>query len=79
MRDEYNLFESASAFNTDLFGIARTLVRMSDEDQKPNAERLPEYTAAGRESLEQRSSLQRRSTTIWKRLSSPIRSACFSK
>ncbi|MCA9166800.1 MAG: S46 family peptidase [Planctomycetales bacterium] len=54
IRDEYNLFEYGSAFNTELFGIARALVRMADEDQKDNADRLPEFAAAGRESLEQR-------------------------
>lgn len=53
IRKEYNLFEMGSAFNTQLFGIARTLVRMAAEDQKPNAERLREFGEAGRESLEQ--------------------------
>ena len=28
---EYNLFERGQAFNSDLFGIARTLVRAADE------------------------------------------------
>lgn len=53
IRKEYGLFELGSAFNTQLFGIARTLVRMAAEDQKPNAERLREFGEAGRESLEQ--------------------------
>lgn len=53
IRKEYNLFEMGSAFNTQLFGIARTLVRMAAEDKKPNAERLREFGEAGRESLEQ--------------------------
>jgi hypothetical protein len=53
IRVEYNVYESGLAFNTQLFEIARTLVRMSEEDTKPNAERLREYAEAGRESLEQ--------------------------
>lgn len=52
-RTEYNLIEQSSAFNTDLFFIARTLVRMAEEDAKPNAKRLREFGEAGRESLEQ--------------------------
>lgn len=36
-----------------LFEIAETIVQMTEEDQKPSAERLPEYTDAGRASLEQ--------------------------
>jgi hypothetical protein len=50
----YSFLESGLAFNTDLFGFARTLVRMAAEDQKPNADRLREYGEAGRESLKQR-------------------------
>ena len=53
IRAEYNMFEVGHAFNTELFGIARTLIRMAAEDAKPNAERLREYGEAGRESLEQ--------------------------
>jgi hypothetical protein len=34
----------AAAFNTNLFGYARSLVRFAAESVKPNAERLPEYT-----------------------------------
>ena len=41
-----------SAFDSDLFGIARTLVRLADEDAKPNAERLREYQQAARKPLE---------------------------
>ncbi|MDT7809702.1 MAG: hypothetical protein QOJ70_3515 [Acidobacteriota bacterium] len=43
---------SSSAFNTVLFNYARTLVRLADENAKPNAERLPEYTDARRAALE---------------------------
>ena len=53
IRTEYNLLEGGQAFNSELFGIARTLVRMADEDAKPNAERLREFGEAGRASLEQ--------------------------
>src|SRR5678815_606760 len=38
------IFEQMGGFNSTLFGFARTLVRLADESQKPNAERLPEYT-----------------------------------
>jgi hypothetical protein len=46
------LLERGVAFNTTLFGIARTLVRMAEEDKKPNAKRLREYAQASRPSLE---------------------------
>jgi len=49
---ERRIFEQAGGFNSDLFDFARTLVRMADENKKPNAERLPEYTDARRASLE---------------------------
>lgn len=48
----YNLLEPGAAFNSELFGIARTLLRAAEEKEKPNGERLREYTDAGRESLE---------------------------
>jgi len=53
IRLEYNLLEIGGGFNSDLYGIARTLVRMAAEDKKPNAERLREFGEAGRASLEQ--------------------------
>ena len=43
----------AAAFNSELFEIARTLVRLAEESRKPNAERLREYGEAGLESLKQ--------------------------
>ena len=46
--------ERGSAFDTRLFDIARKIVRLVEEDAKPNAERLREYGAAARASLEQR-------------------------
>ena len=42
----------AAGFNTVLFNYARSLVRLAEEREKPNAERLPEYTDARRASLE---------------------------
>ncbi|MBM4005023.1 MAG: S46 family peptidase [Planctomycetes bacterium] len=54
IRTELNLFENGSACHSDLFFVARTLVRMAEEDAKPNAERLREFAQAGRPSLEQR-------------------------
>ena len=53
IRDEYNLFGSRrpQAFNSDLFGIALTLVRLAEETPKPNGERLREYAEAGLPSL----------------------------
>jgi hypothetical protein len=48
----YNLLEGAQGFNSELFDIARTLLRAADELPKPNAERLREFGQAGLESLE---------------------------
>src|SRR5689334_1034530 len=49
---QFSLIEGGSGFNSDLFHVARALVRLAAEGQKPNAERLPEYTDARRASLE---------------------------
>src|SRR6267378_1028812 len=49
---ERRIFDQAGGFNTPLFGIARTLVRLAAESSKPNSERLPEFTDARRASLE---------------------------
>jgi peptidase S46-like protein len=49
---ERRIFEQGGGFNSVLFSYARTLVRMAEENKKPNAERLPEYTDARRASLE---------------------------
>ena len=56
IRDEYNLFgigpqRRAQSFNSDLFTIAIQLVRLAEETQKPNGERLREYSEAGLNSL----------------------------
>ncbi len=50
---DWGCLEVGTAFNSDLFSIARHLVRMADEDTKDNADRLPEYNQSNRESLEQ--------------------------
>ena len=44
--------ESGIAFNTDLFGFARTLYRAAQEKPKPSGERLPEYADAKLPGLE---------------------------
>ncbi|HEY6661001.1 MAG TPA: S46 family peptidase, partial [Pyrinomonadaceae bacterium] len=49
---ERRIFDQASGFNSTLFTYARALVRLATENEKPNAERLPEYTDARRASLE---------------------------
>jgi Peptidase S46 len=51
--DEYQLLEQGRAFNSDLFTIARRLLRLSEESNKPNSERLREYGEAGLDSLKQ--------------------------
>ena len=50
---ELSLLEHEQAFDSRLFGIARTLVRLTAEDAKPNAQRLPEFGESHRPSLEQ--------------------------
>jgi hypothetical protein len=50
---DWALLENGTAFNSELFSIARALVRMADEDAKDNADRLREYRESNRESLEQ--------------------------
>jgi hypothetical protein len=48
----YNLLEGGAAFSSELFSIARTLLRAGEEQPKPNGERLREFAESGRESLE---------------------------
>ena len=50
--DEYQLLEGGRGFWSRLFGLARTLVRRAEENEKPNAERLPGYRESDRETLE---------------------------
>jgi hypothetical protein len=49
---DYNMLEGAHGFTTDLFGIARTILRATEEKEKPNGERLREYNDSNLESLE---------------------------
>ena len=49
----YNFLERGLAFDSNLFGIARTIVRMAEEGTKPNGDRLREYRDSARSSLEQ--------------------------
>ena len=49
---ERRIFDQLGGFNSTVFGYARGLVRLAEENAKPNAERLPEYTDARRPSLE---------------------------
>jgi hypothetical protein len=53
IRDDYNLLERGQAFNSELFIIARTLVRLATETAKPNADRLREYRQSNLKSVEQ--------------------------
>ena len=46
------IFEQSGGFNSTYFGLARGMVRLAAESEKPNNERLPEYTDARRASLE---------------------------
>ncbi len=52
LRLDQAFLEGAQGLDTRLFGIARTIVRLVDEREKPNADRLPEYTDARLASLE---------------------------
>ena len=49
---ERRIFEQMGGFNTIYFNMARSLVRLAAENEKPNAERLPEFTDARRASFE---------------------------
>ena len=48
---EYRFLEAGHAFGGDLFDIARTLARATDELPKPNGERLSEFRDSALESL----------------------------
>ncbi len=47
-----NFLEAGLGFNSESFGLARTLLRAADERPKPNGERLREFTDSGKASLE---------------------------
>ena len=49
----YLMLEEGLGFDTDLFPLARTLVRAPVERNKPDAERLPEYREANLPALQQ--------------------------
>ncbi len=49
-----SFLERGFAFDSHLFEIARTLVRLAAEKEKPNAERLREFGESGRASMELR-------------------------
>ncbi len=48
----HRFLESGWGFNSDLFDIARTLLRAAEERPKPNGERLREFRESNAESLE---------------------------
>jgi Peptidase S46 len=50
---DYRMLEGGVAFNSHLFDIARTIVRLAEESQKPNADRLREYRESNVDSLKQ--------------------------
>ena len=47
----YTMLEGGAGFNSQLFGIARTLLRAAEERPKPNGERLREFRDSNLESL----------------------------
>lgn len=49
---EWRVLETGLSQQSELFSIARRLVRLADENGKPNPERLREYSDAGRASFE---------------------------
>ncbi len=53
IQNDMEMLETGRAFRTEYFGIARTLVRLAEESEKPNAQRLREYGEASLESLKQ--------------------------
>jgi hypothetical protein len=53
IEEQHFLLERMMAFNTELFQVARGVVRLVDESAKPNSERLREYGEAGLDSLKQ--------------------------
>ena len=50
---DLSLLESGQAFNSKLFQIARTLVRLAEESQKPNDARLREYSESNLPSVKE--------------------------
>ena len=58
-RDEYLYIEAGVAFNSELFGYARDLVRVAAEREKPNEDRYREYTESALPGLRQRALAER--------------------
>jgi hypothetical protein len=52
IRQRLNFLENGLAFDSELFTIGRTLVRLAAEKAKPNPDRLREYRASALESLQ---------------------------
>ncbi len=50
---DYYLLEQGRAFNSQLFSLARSFVRLAEEKEKPNPERLREFRESALASLEQ--------------------------
>lgn len=50
-RSEFNLIEAGRGFRSSFFTIARDIVRLVEEDTKPNSKRLEEYGEARRDSF----------------------------
>jgi hypothetical protein len=50
---DYDVLEGGAAFHSDLFRVARTLLRLADETAMPNADRLREYRESNLDSLRQ--------------------------
>lgn len=50
---KYHLLEDAAALNSRLFSLARAIVRLAEESEKPNPERLREYRQSNLPSLQQ--------------------------
>lgn len=50
---DYLVLEQGQAFNSELFRIARTIVRLNEESKKPNSDRLREYRESNLDSLKQ--------------------------
>lgn len=48
---KYDLYEAGEAFNCRTFQLARTIVRLAVESEKPNSERLREYRESAIDSL----------------------------
>ena len=71
LHKDFFMLEEGHGFQCHPFMIARTLLRMAEEDAVPNADRLREYRQSNRGRWSRWSIPQPRSTTIWRRSSWP--------